>query len=59
MSTFVGTPIFLNLLWVAMETMHFHIAHNRFIYLGISVSQLMYPNEHFDTHVLVSGFFAY
>ena len=25
-SNFVGTPPFLNLLWVAMETMHFLIA---------------------------------
>ena len=30
MSTFVGTPPFLgNALWVAMETMHFHIAHTK------------------------------
>ena len=27
MSTFVGTPLFSNPLWVAMETMNFHIAH--------------------------------
>ena len=26
MINFVGTPPFLNLLWVAMETMHFLIA---------------------------------
>ena len=27
MSIFVGIPPFSNPLWVAMETMHFHIAH--------------------------------
>ena len=26
-STFVGIPTFSNRLWVAMETMHFHKAH--------------------------------
>ena len=30
MSTFVGIPPFSNPLWVAMETMHFHIAHTKF-----------------------------
>ena len=29
MSTFVGIPPFSNLLWVAMKTMHFHIAHTK------------------------------
>ena len=30
MSTFAGTPQFLrNALWVAMETMHFHIANTK------------------------------
>ena len=31
MSTFVGIPPFSNPLWVAMETMHFHIAHTRIV----------------------------
>ena len=30
MSTFVGIPPFSNPLWVAMETMHFHIAQTIF-----------------------------
>ena len=30
MSTFVGIPHFSNSLWVAMETMHCHIAHTIF-----------------------------
>ena len=30
MSTFVGIPPFSHPLWVAMETMHFHIAHTNF-----------------------------
>ena len=30
MSTFIGIPPFSNPLWVAMETMHFHIAHTNF-----------------------------
>ena len=39
MSYFVGITPFSNLLWVAMETMHFHIAHTilghlRFAFLG-------------------------
>ena len=31
MSTYVGIPPFSNPLWVAMETMHFHIAHTNFL----------------------------
>ena len=31
MNTFVGIPHFSNPLWVAMETMHFHIAHTKFL----------------------------
>ena len=49
MSTFVDIPPFSNLLWVAMETMHFHIAqtkifggHLRFAFRG--------PNEQSGTH---------
>ena len=30
MSTFVGIPVFSNPLWVAMENLHFHIAHTKF-----------------------------
>ena len=30
MSNFVGIPTFSNPLWVAMETMHFHIDHTIF-----------------------------
>ena len=30
MITFVGVPPFSNPLWVAMETMHFHIAQTNF-----------------------------
>ena len=30
MSNFVGKPSLLNSLWVAMETMHFYIAHTIF-----------------------------
>ena len=29
MSTFVGIPPFSDPLWVAIETMHFHIAYNK------------------------------
>ena len=29
MSNFVGKPPFSNSLWVAIETMHFHIAHTK------------------------------
>ena len=32
MSTFVGIPPFSNPLWVAIETMHFHIAHVAYTY---------------------------
>ena len=33
MSNFVGTPPFLNLLWVAMETMHFLIPQTGLFFL--------------------------
>ena len=32
MSTFVGIPQFSNPLWVAMKTLHFHIAHTNILW---------------------------
>ena len=49
MSTFVGIPPFLNPLWVAMETMHFHITHTIF-FLDTFVSHLGVPNEQLGAH---------
>ena len=38
MGTFVGIPPFYNPLWVAMETMHFHIAHTNENFPGVQFS---------------------
>ena len=47
MSTFVCIPQFSNSLWVAMETMHFHIAHTKlflrtpsFLIQGVPINYL-------------------
>ena len=48
MSTFVGIPPFSNPLWVAMETMHFHIAQTKF-FEDTFVSHPGGPNEQFGT----------
>ena len=53
MSTFVGIPPFTNLLWVAMETIHFHIAHTNFF--DNFVSHSGGPNEQFGTTKNVLG----
>ena len=50
MSTFVGIPPFSNPLWVAMETLHFHIAHTKVFFEDTLVSHLEGPNEQFGTH---------
>ena len=48
MSNFVGIPPFSSALWVAIETMHYHIAHTNFL------GQLRFAfrglNEQFGTH---------
>ena len=49
MSTFVGIPPFSNPLAVAMETMHFHIAHNN-LFLGHLRFAFWGPNKQFGTH---------
>ena len=49
MSTFVGISPFSNPLWVAMETMHFHIVHTK-IFKDTFVSHSGGPNEQFGTH---------
>ena len=54
MSTFVGIPSFSNPLWVAMETMHFHIAHINF-FEDTFVSHSGGPNEQFDNHKNCNG----
>ena len=55
MSNFVGTPPFLrNALWVAMETMHFHIAQTNVFFEDNFVSHLGGPNEQFGTHEKLS-----
>ena len=53
MSNFVGIPQFSNPLWVAMETMHFHIVHTIFFEDNF-VSHLGGPIEQFDTHEKLS-----
>ena len=50
MSTFV--LLFSNPLWVAMETMHFHIAQT--IFLDTFVLHLGGPNKQFCTHEKLS-----
>ena len=50
MRTFVVIPQFSNLLWVAMETMHFHIAQTKIIFKDTFVLHSGGPNEQFGTH---------
>ena len=51
MIDFVGTPTFLRIaLWVAMATMHFHIAHTGFLLVGTFFSHSGDPREQFSTH---------
>ena len=56
MSSFVGIPPFSNPLRVAMETMHFHIAHNPYqnYFEENFVSHSGGPNEQFGTHEKLS-----
>ena len=49
MSNFVGRPPFSNSLWVAIETMQFHIAQTKTF-----VSHPGGPNEQFGTHEKMS-----
>ena len=54
MSDFVGTTPFLKIaLWVAMETMHFHIAGMR-IFLETFFSHSGGPTEQFGTNEKLS-----
>ena len=53
MSTFVGISPFSNPLWVAMETMHFHIAYTKF-FRTTSFSHSVRPNEQFGTYEKLS-----
>ena len=55
MSNFVGRPPFSNLLWVAIETMQFHIAQTKFCFEDTFVSHSGGPNEQFGTHEKLSG----
>ena len=50
MSTFVDIPPFSNPLWVAMETMHFHIAQTKIFFEDTFASHQGGPNEQFGTH---------
>ena len=54
MSTFVGISPFSNRLWVAMETMHFHIAHTK-LFKDTFVSHSGGPNEQLGTYKIVLG----
>ena len=54
MSNFVGRPPFSNSLWVAIETMQFHIAQTKFFFEDIFVSHSGGPNEQFGTHEKLS-----
>ena len=55
MSTSVGRPPFSNSLWVAIETMQFHIAQTKiFLRTPSFVSHPGGPNEQFDTHEKLS-----
>ena len=54
MSNFVGKPPFSNSLWVAIETMQFHIAQTNF-FEDTFVSHPGGPNEQFGTHEKLSG----
>ena len=53
MSNFVGRPPFSNSLWVAIETMQFHIAQTNF-FKDTFVSHPGGPNEQFGTHEKLS-----
>ena len=53
MSSFVGIPPFTNPLWVAIENMHFHIAHTN-IFLDKFVLHSEGLNEQFGTHEKLS-----
>ena len=56
-SYFVGIPQFSNPLWVAMETMHFHIANNMCLFRTTSFRIQGGgggPNEQFGTHEKLS-----
>ena len=53
MSTFVCIPPFPNPLWVAMETMHFHIAQTIF-FKDTFVLHSGGPNKQFGTHEKLS-----
>ena len=54
MSNFVGVPPFSNPLWIAMETMHFHIDHT-ICFENTFVSHSGGPNELFGTHKKLFG----
>ena len=54
MSTFVGIPPFSNPLWVAMITMHYHIAQTKICFDDTFVSHPEGPNEQFGTHEKLS-----
>ena len=54
MSNFVGRPPFSNSLWVAIETMQFHIAQTKFFLEDTFVSDPGGPNEQFGTHEKLS-----
>ena len=54
MSTYVGIPPFSYPLWVAMETMHFHIAY-RNIFKDNLVLHSVGPNKQFGTHEKCPG----
>ena len=53
MNTFVGIPPFSNLQWVAIETMHFHIAQTKF-FEDTFVLHPGGPNEQFFTNEKLS-----
>ena len=53
MSNFVGKPQFSNSLWVAIETMHFYIAHTK-IFLRTPSFRIQRPNKQFGTHEKLS-----
>ena len=55
MSNFVGTPLFSNPLWVAMETMPFAHSPNRLSFEDGLVSYLVGSNVQFGTHESCPG----
>ena len=54
MSNFVGRPPFSNSLWVAIETMQFHIAQTKIFFEDNFVSYSGRANEQFCTHEKLS-----